>query len=491
MSVPRVTPPPRTKLVATIGPASSSEETLSALLSAGVDVCRLNFSHGTLAEHAQVLAQIRAWSAQHDRPVAVLGDLCGPKIRLNRVAGGPTEINVGARVEIVRGDADGTAERLTTNYPPLIDEVQPGQRIYINDGLVRLLVVERSPERLVCACLAGGAISDRKGVNLPDTRLSVPALTDKDRADLDWAIRHELDFVALSFVRRAADVDELRSLVGRHAGGPSVVVKIETAEALENLDEIILRSDAVMAARGDLGVEMDVWQVPAVQKRLTARCREMGRPIIIATQMLQAMVDSPSPTRAEVSDVANAILDKADAIMLSAETSVGEFPVDAVNMMVRIAVETEGYVALQLRADQDEATDAVSRVATAVAHGASLLARQLDARLVAVWTQSGNTARLLSKTRMPAPIIGLSPNDFVCRRMALFYGVTPVCLKREERILAMLRDVDDALIAQRLARPGDLAIVIAGTHLNDVGATNALLIHLVSTADQGLPRFTG
>lgn len=478
MSVPRVTPPPRTKLVATIGPASSSEETLSALLSAGVDVCRLNFSHGTLAEHAQVLAQIRAWSAQHDRPVAVLGDLCGPKIRLNRVAGGPTEINVGARVEIVRGDADGTAERLTTNYPPLIDEVQPGQRIYINDGLVRLLVVERSPERLVCACLAGGAISDRKGVNLPDTRLSVPALTDKDRADLDWAIRHELDFVALSFVRRAADVDELRSLVGRHAGGPSVVVKIETAEALENLDEIILRSDAVMAARGDLGVEMDVWQVPAVQKRLTARCREMGRPIIIATQMLQAMVDSPSPTRAEVSDVANAIFEGADAVMLSAETAAGQFPLAAVEVMARVSEVTEAYQATQPLVPPASMLCG-NRRTSAIAQAAVQAAAQLHARLVAVWTASGETARHVARHRLPIPVVGLTFDERVYRRLALLYGVYPMRIEALDTPGAMAERLDGCLLESGLARRGDFVIVVTSTTPNTPGATDMVVARRV------------
>ncbi len=484
MSVPRVTPPPRTKLVATIGPASSSEETLSALLSAGVDVCRLNFSHGTLAEHAQVLAQIRAWSAQHDRPVAVLGDLCGPKIRLNRVAGGPTEINVGARVEIVRGDADGTAERLTTNYPPLIDEVQPGQRIYINDGLVRLLVVERSPERLVCACLAGGAISDRKGVNLPDTRLSVPALTDKDRADLDWAIRHELDFVALSFVRRAADVDELRSLVGRHAGGPSVVVKIETAEALENLDEIILRSDAVMAARGDLGVEMDVWQVPAVQKRLTARCREMGRRIIIATQMLQAMVDSPSPTRAEVSDVANAILDDVDAVMLSAESAAGRFPVAAVEMMRRIAVAAEQQQGLACessgRPSAGWTVQAADRRTSAVARAAVQAAAHVSARLVAVWTATGETARLVAQQRLRVPVLGLTHDARVCRRLALLYGVRPVQVPPCDHPARMSEMLDDTLRRLGWAGDGDLVVVVTSTRPTIPGETDTVHVHRVS-----------
>ncbi|QDV91418.1 Pyruvate kinase [Phycisphaerae bacterium RAS2] len=486
-------PSPRisTKIIATIGPASQSPESLRALALAGVDVFRLNFSHGTLEQHAQVFDRIRAVNRELGIHKAVMADLCGPKIRVDPVEDDSFAIAAGDTLDIVGGHVVGNRTRISTNRPEIVREVQEGHRILIDDGNVRLRVGRVLEDRLQCVCEVGGAISTRKGINLPDSTLQMSALTQKDREDLAWAVQHGVDYVAMSFVRTADDLQELRALLPQTPDAPRVVAKIETVQAIRHLTNIIDEADVVLVARGDLGVEMDLARVPLLQKQITRLCALAARPVIIATQMLQSMVESPTATRAEVSDVANAILDKADAIMLSAETSVGEFPIDAVNMMVRIAIETEGYVSLQLRSDQDEATDAVSRVATAVAHGASLLARQLDARLVAVWTQSGNTARLLSKTRMPAPIIGLSPNDFVCRRMALYYGVTPVCLKREERILAMLRDVDDALIEKRIARPGDLAIVIAGTHLNDVGATNALLIHLVSTADQGLPRFTG
>lgn len=314
----------RTKIIATLGPATADPERLAAVLEAGVDVCRLNFSHGSLEDHERSLDAIRTWATEHDQPIGVLGDLCGPKIRLNQVTGGALELGPGDTIRLVRGDEDCTADHLTVTYARFVDEVDVGQRIYIDDGLVRLLVTARDADGLTCTCTTGGRVSSRKGVNLPDTPLSAPALTDKDRRDLDWAIEHGLDYVALSFVRRPEDLITLQAIIDERGGNLGVIVKIEKAEALQHLDDLIGRADGVMVARGDLGVEMDVWRVPLVQKAITARCRAVGKPVIIATQMLQSMVDSPMPTRAEVSDIANAILDGADAVMLSAETAVGQ-----------------------------------------------------------------------------------------------------------------------------------------------------------------------
>lgn len=461
---------------------------LDALLEAGVDVCRLNFSHGRLDEHLRVLQHVRAWSARQNRAVAVLGDLCGPKIRLNTVRGGAFELNTGDALAFVRGEHECTPARLTTNYARFVDEVLPGHRIYINDGLVRLLAVDRTADEIRCTCLAGGRVSDRKGVNLPDTPLSVPALTPKDHQDLDWAIRNDLDYVALSFVRRPGDVDQLRAIIQERDSALGIVVKIEMVEALHNLDEIILRADAVMAARGDLGVEMDVWQVPVVQKRLTARCRQVGKPIIIATQMLQAMVDSPSPTRAEVSDVANAILDQVDAVMLSAESAAGRFPRAAVEMMRLIAGATEELQTAQAlsssHAERERACAATVSAAnprvSAIACAAVEAVRHTRARLVAVWTATGETARLIAQQRLAVPVIGLTSDERVFRRLNLLYGVTPVRVPPHDHPGRLSAGLDRILRDRGLAQPGDVIVVATSTHPTQPGETDTLLVHRVA-----------
>lgn len=470
----------KTKIVATLGPGTAESERLTALLESGVDICRLNFSHGELAQHKAALDQIRAWSAANDRVVAVLGDLGGPKIRVGQVAPPGFEIAVGQRVRIVPGDAMATAERITTTYPRFVDEVAVGQRIFIDDGTIRLLVTDRDEQGLICNCTVGGRVTSRKGINLPDSRLSTPALTEKDRRDLAWAIEHQVDYVALSFVRRPSDLEELREILDASKSDIGVIVKIEKVEALEHLDDLVGNSDGVMVARGDLGVEMDVWQVPLIQKALTGRCRETGVPIIIATQMLQSMVSSPMPTRAEVSDVANAILDAADAIMLSAETAVGEYPAAAVEIMHRVATVTEAYLAgcppLPVRGTNGESSDPA---ASAVAHAAVQAARDLNARLVAVWTTSGNTVRMIARHRLPMPVIGLTSSERVCRRMNLIYGVLPIRVDPVSNPAAMARMLDERLIERELVSPGDLIIVVASTRPTTPGATDAVLLHRV------------
>ena len=510
---------PRTKLIATLGPASAERETLAAMFDAGVDVCRINFSHGSPEQHECLLASVRELAKERDMPIAVVGDLCGPKIRLNRVAGGSAELLVGAPLRITRGDDDCTPERLTTTLPDLIDDVGVGHRVYIDDGLVRLLVTDQSADALTCSVTVGGTISTRKGVNLPDSGLSVPALTDTDRRDLVWAIEHELDFVALSFVRRPADLYELKDLIREHGGDVGVIVKIEKVEALEHLDDLIAASDAVLVARGDLGVELDIWQVPMIQKAITARCREVGVPVIIATQMLQSMVHSPMPTRAEVSDVANAIIDAADAVMLSAETAVGDYPVATVDMMTKTSQVAEAYLVQGPHAatryiaqrshtaapdevhgvrglsipDAAAARSAVSPNisathprASAIAHAAVQAARDVNARLVAVWSATGRTARLVAKHRLPVPVVGLSYNERVCRQMNLLYGVIPILVKPIANPAEMADVLDVTLIRRGLAKPGDLIVVVTSTQPETPGATDTTLVHRVG--EPGQPR---
>lgn len=480
-----------TKIIATIGPASDSPEMLGQLIDSGVDVFRLNFSHGTLEQHARTFERIHAACREKQRLVAVMGDLCGPKIRVDPIEDDTLTLSKGDPIKIVAGHVVGNAERISTNRPELVREAGVGHRLLIDDGNVVLRIADKLPDGLRCVCEVGGAVSSRKGVNVPDTTLSMSALTAKDREDLAWALERRLDYIAMSFVRTAADLRELRELVPLAHGDCRIVAKIETVQAIEHLDEIIESADAVLVARGDLGVEMDLAQVPIIQKGITAKCQRAGKPVIIATQMLQSMVNSPTATRAEVSDVANAILDSADCVMLSAETSVGSYPVESVRMMERIAERAEEFYATSGVVPHVDAAASLRPLATAVAHGAALLAKELAVKAVAVWTQTGNTVRLLSKCRLAAPVVGLSPDEQVCRRMCLYYGVTPVCLARREQITAMLRDVDEALLARELAQRGDLIVVVAGTHLKQVGSTNALFIHLVGDTSDAPPQITG
>ena len=469
----------KTKLIATLGPASANRERLTEMFDVGLDVCRLNFSHGTHETHAQTLELVRTLAAERDEPITVIGDLCGPKIRLGDFEGGAVKLEAGARVRFVRGAGTCTSGRLTVSYERLVDEVEAGQRIYIDDGLVRLLVTERSADELVCTCTTGGTISSHKGVNLPDTTLSTPALTEKDRADLAWAIAQDLDYVALSFVRQPEDLYELKRAIKAAGSTMPVIIKVEKAEALTHLDELVEHTDAVLVARGDLGVETDIWRVPLIQKDLIARCRAAGVPVIVATQMLQSMVTSPMPTRAEVSDVANAIIDRADAVMLSAETAVGEYPGLAVDMMNRVAAATGAFLD-RLPASAGVLHPALRAQPTAaVAHAAVQAALDLNARLVAVWTATGATVRLVAQHRLPMPVVGLTYDERVYRQMNLLFGVVPIRVAPMDNPAEMARTLDTVLRERRLAADGDVVVVVTSTRPTMPGATNTALVHRV------------
>ncbi len=480
----------KTKIIATLGPASASRERLNQMLDAGLDVCRLNFSHGDLDEHQRTLELVRSVAAERDEPICIIGDLCGPKIRLGTFAGGSVELKAGDEVRFVRGDGPCDAGRLTVSYPRFVDEVTPGQRIYIDDGLVRLLVLDRREPRagaghdeLSCTCTTGGTISSHKGVNLPDTRLSSPALTDKDRTDLAWAIRHELDYVALSFVRRPEDLHELKRVIKDAASDMPVIIKIEKPEALDHLDELIAHTDAVLVARGDLGVETDLWRVPLVQKDIVTRCRAAGVPVIVATQMLQSMVDKPTPTRAEVSDVANAIFEGTDAVMLSGETAVGHYPVEAVDVMNRVAIAVGEYLAQRPSCGPSASVAVQQRSTAAVAHAAVQAALDLDARLVAVWSATGATARQVARYRLPMPVVGLTYDERVYRRIGLLFGVIPIRVQPLDNPAAMAEALDALLLRHKLAAAGDLIVVVTSTRPTTPGATDTALVRRVESAE--------
>jgi len=421
----------KTKIIATVGPASDSAGQLRQLAKAGVDVFRLNFAHGEPDWRQRLVKDIRSLSTELGRPIAILGDLAGPKIRLGILPDAGIACGVGDRFEFVRQADAGNPARLTTTYAGLIDDLRQDDRVLLADGTVSMRVVEKPPggDRVVCVVEQPGTIRSKQGVNLPGAALNVPSLTEKDRADLAWALEHELDYIGLSFVSSADDVRQLRNLINARApnGSPQIVSKIERMEAVAQLDRILDETDAVMVARGDLGVEVDMARVPILQKRIIRLCNQHRIPVITATQMLDSMQSNELPTRAEASDVANAVLDGSDAVMLSAETAVGEHPAQAVSMMSRIVYEAERLVATAMQADphSGERTRAL-QVTEAVTLGAGTAAEHLEADLIVVATHSGRTAMAISKQRSPVPILALTDNAHVARRMCLYWGVKPL-----------------------------------------------------------------
>jgi pyruvate kinase len=467
-----------TRIVATLGPASADPETIRRMLAAGVDVVRLNLSHGTRSAHEQMLTNVRRLAGELDRPVAILADLCGPKVRLGPLASGEFPLAPGEVLRLQARSEPGGPAGVGINLPEVLADIHPGHRILIDDGAIRLRAESASAGEVVGRCEVGGVIRERKGVNLPDSDLGLSALTEKDRDDARWAVAAGADYLALSFVRSAADVMALRGLLDGLGADVPIVVKLETPQAVAHLDEVLAATDAVLVARGDLGVELDLAMVPRLQKEIVDATRRRGKPVIVATQMLQSMISSPVPTRAEASDVANAILDGADAVMLSGETAVGQYPVEAVEMLMRIAAETERYD--QNRMTSLTVNETESGVAPAVAESIQLVASRLAAKAAAVWTRRGRLARLLSKHRLDLPVVAFTEDEAVRRRMALSYGLIPVRADRPATLPEQLALVDRVLRARGLASPGDT--VVFGVGPQSVGATDsgAVTIHVVA-----------
>jgi pyruvate kinase len=473
----------RTKIVATMGPAVGEPRTLRTLLAAGVDVCRLNFSHGELDDHAKMLGIIREQTAKLDRPVALLGDLGGPKIRVGDIdetndAGGLV-VETGDEIVLQREPILGRGTTISCTYPGLIDDVAEGDRILIEDGLLRFVCEHKKPDRLVLRTTAGGVIKTRKGINLPTTNLNLPSITDRDWRCVDFAVEHDLDYLALSFVRSAGDIRQLREHLHYKQSHINIVAKIEKAEAVANIDGILEEADALMVARGDLGVEVDLARVPLIQKDLIERCRRAGKPAIVATQMLQSMVEASSPTRAEVSDVANAIFDGTDACMLSGETSVGKFPVGSVHVMRHVADASEQWQT-QHAVKLEGATNAGGmKVSQAAAGAVRKILDTLPCKAVVVYSHSGDTARIFAKQRFPVPVIALTGDPRRLRQMALHYGVLPVPMGPPAHMQALVRDVDGMLQDRELASPGDRIVVVSGRSLGAAGTMNGIILHTV------------
>jgi pyruvate kinase len=469
----------QTKIVATLGPASSEPESIRQLIQAGVDVFRINTAHGDTAEHQQRLDTIRRVSRELGLSVGVLVDLAGPKMRLGELPGGQLDLALDATLVFIRGREPKQADEVTTTYEPLVDELSPGDRVMLADGTVSLIAEEKGSDFVRCRVVQPGLIRSRQGVNLPGAKLSAPALGEADRRNAAWAAQNGVDFVGLSFVRRADDVHELKSILQAHGSTAHVIAKIEKPEALERLEEIVSAADGIMVARGDLGVETDIAGLAMAQKRIIALCCRKQKPVIIATQMLDSMQHSRLPTRAEVTDVANAILDGADACMLSGETAIGQYPVQSVEMMHRIALATEPmYRERPVPPCPDLTADGVNPITEATAYSAGLLAEQLDAKMVVVASASGKTALSLSKCRNFVPTVGVSDSEATLRRMCLYWGVIPLPGAPVDHPEPILRYVVDWGQRGGLLNPGDRLVLLAGTGLA-ASRHNLIVVHQV------------
>jgi len=481
----------RAKIICTIGPASESEDMLQDLMRLGMDVARLNFSHGSHREHARNIERLRRISEKMKRPICILQDLQGPKIRTGTLQKHvPVMLRAGSRVTITPREIEGTAEVIATTFPTLAREVQAGARILLSDGLIELSVSRIRGSDIECEVVNGGMLGEHKGINLPGIALSVPALTEKDRTDLRFGLKHGVDAVALSFVRSANDVRETKEFIGhcspKSASGVPIIVKLEKPQALNELESILDISDGIMVARGDLGVEMPPEKVPIIQKQVIRRCAEWRKPVIIATQMLESMVENPRPTRAEASDVANAIFDGTDAVMLSAETASGKYPCEAVAMMAKIVVEAEQNAPIPPRRRERHALSVAETICQSVAQAAE----DLPMGAIAVFTETGNTARLISKYRPRAPIYAFSHSRLVTDRVNLFWGVQPVRCDQAHSAEQMVSTAVEKLVSGDHLKAGDVLAVVAGTQMSS-GSTNFMRLHTVTERELGGSRRRG
>ncbi|HEV3172371.1 MAG TPA: pyruvate kinase [Actinocrinis sp.] len=477
----------RAKIVCTLGPSAGSPEQLKALVAAGLDIGRLNLSHGSYAEHEERYFNLRRAADEAGRAVGILVDLQGPKIRLGRFADGPHVLERGDEFIITTEDVPGDRHICSTTYKGLAGDCHPGDRILIDDGRVALDVVRVDGPEVVCVTVEGGKVSNNKGINLPGVAVSVPAMSEKDVADLRWALGENeaglrADMIALSFVRSGKDIDGVHAVMDELGVRLPVIAKVEKPQAVENLDEVVDAFDGIMVARGDLGVEMPLEQVPLVQKRLITMCRRMAKPVIVATQMLDSMISASRPTRAEASDVANAIFDGADAVMLSAETSVGDFPVETVQTMAKIICAVEEEV---LKKGLPQAISKPRTKGGAVARAAAELGDYLSASFLVAFTKSGDTARRLSRYRSPIPMLAFTPEPIVRSQLALTWGVETFIGDEVGSTDEMVMQVDQALLKLGRCQPGELIIIIAGSPPGIPGSTNAVRVHRVGDAVTG------
>ena len=456
---------------------------LEALLEAGMDVARLNFSHGSHENHAENIRKLRAASLKVRKAVGILGDLQGPKIRTGRFITGSTTLKEGGEFRITMDESvKGTDDIVSTTYPHLAADVNPGDRILLDDGLLELRVLETDKKEIIrTQVVHGGVLKNNKGINLPGVAVRADALTPKDKEDLIFGIKAGVDFLALSFVRQPGDIDMARAAMAEVGHSVPIIAKLEKPEAIARLDAILDKTDGVMVARGDLGVEIPPEEVPSVQKDIVRRCNQRGLPVIVATQMLNSMIDNPRPTRAEASDVANAVFDGADAVMLSGETASGRYPLESVQMMDRIVLAAESTTRAQgLMRPPETPVGLPSHFPDVIAASACYAAKQAGAQLIAAFTLSGVTARLLAHYRPSVPIVAFSPNQEVRRRLALLWGVVPRVLEPIQDTEGMVHRVEEELLARGLARPGDRVVIVYGAPVGQPGKINSLRLHTIS-----------
>jgi pyruvate kinase len=494
-----------TKIIATLGPASNSSETIKSLISAGVRIFRINFSHGNIESFSALVDLVRKASKETDTPVAILGDLSGPKIRIGQISEPGIELTEKSMVEILSKEITGhLAEKnvvvISTTYPEITKEVTVGQRIMIDDGNLTLQCVDKTGDRLICKVLQGGLITSKKGINLPETSLSAPTLTEWDLECLHFAVNKRLDYLALSFVRKAADIILLKNHLMEMGARPfdtmlygnqelaatldsgmlfiPVISKIEKPQALEDLNNIVTETDIIMIARGDLGVEMDLAEVAVLQKKILKTCHDHGVPVIVATQMLQSMIETPNPTRAEVSDVANAIYDGVDAVMLSGETAVGKWPVKTVRIMNRIARLTNRHILEENISHQVPKLLQESKFrSAALASGVKSIVTDIDARLIVVWTKFGGGALHLSQLNIPRPIVAFSDIPETLNRMALLYGIYPEEMEQPVDSASFIRSASSVILEKDWGVKGDAVVFVFGEPILESGATNSVYIH--------------
>jgi len=470
----------RPKIVATAGPACSDQRTLTDMITRGADAFRLNFSHGTHADHARYVEMIRAAADEAGKPVAIIQDLQGPRLRTGPLKGGEKfQLERGDRVTIVPGDFEGSAEKLSTNYERLPEEVEPGDKILLRDGMIELKVREVQGREVRCEVALGGMLGEHQGINLPGVDLSISSPTQKDLEDLQFAVEHELDYIALSFVRGRDDVRRVKEELDAQGADIPVIAKIEKPEAVRRLEGIVKASDGIMVARGDLGIEMRAEDVPVAQKRIIRTSNAHAVPVITATQMLESMVEQPRPTRAEASDVANAILDGTDAVMLSGETAIGKHPAKTVEMMRLIGERTRRLLRDQAFAAYPPPDLSGQTETEAVAVAACAAAEDLNARAVVVFTLTGTTARYISQRRPTMPVFALTPNPATEKRLALLWGVIPVRVPVFESTDQMIQQGDRRLQGLGLTKTGDTVVCVAGASTNTPGGTDMLKIHSV------------
>jgi pyruvate kinase len=473
----------RAKIVATLGPACSTIEIFRTLVQAGLDVARLNFSHGSHAQKAELIAMVRQVAREENKPICILADLQGPKIRTGKLKDHkPVQLVAGKRLTITPREIQGTAALVGTTFTTLAENLEPGARILLSDGLIELRVEKVSGVDVTCEIVNGGMLGENKGINLPGIAVNVPSLTDKDEEDLIFAIGAGVDTIAVSFVRTADDVRHVKNRLAALNSDAWVIAKLEKPQAIEHLDSILEVADGIMVARGDLGVEVPPEKVPAIQKHIIKRAAEYRKPVITATQMLESMIENPRPTRAEASDVANAIYDGTDAVMLSAETAAGRYPVEAIAMMAKIVVETEQQMRLEPSSTRSSKHIAKLSVAETICECMAHSAEDLDVAAIAIFTETGATARLLSKYRPEPPIYALSPDEKVVYRAMLLWGTYPILCRRFSDTDKLVNMAEDTLEALGVIQPRQVLGIVGGTSTTS-GATNFMRLHMVGDRD--------